>query len=150
MLEWFLMPRPAGEIVKGTIVVILLIGYALILWRTPGDDGRLLTACTSAMLLLIVLWPFFVPWYCAWAVALVATLGSGRVGRRVLVLCLGASLSYLFQLYLPVRMTTSVEFRSTLSALLIFCPFAISLLPWGNWFRRLRPHQAPGLEPLLR
>ncbi len=138
MLEWFIAPRPAGELVKGTIVAILLIGYALILRRTPGDDRRLLAACTSALLLLIVLWPFFVPWYCAWAVATVATLGSGRVGRRVLVLCLGASLSYLFQLYLPVRMTTSVEFRSTLSALLIFCPFAISLLPWDAWFRRLR------------
>ncbi len=138
MLEWFLMPRPAGEIVKGTIAAILLVGYALILRRTPGDDNSLLAACTSAMLLLIVLWPFFVPWYCAWAVALVATLGSGRVGRRVLVLCLGATLSYLFQLYLPVRMTTSVEFRSTLSALLIFCPFAISLLPWGDWLGRLR------------
>ena len=150
MLEWFLAPRPAGEIVKGMVVAILLVGYALILWRTPGDEGRLLAACTSAMLLLIVLWPFFLPWYCAWAVAMVATLGSGRVGRRVLVLCLGASLSYLFQLYLPVRMTTSVEFRSTLSALLIFCPFAISLLPWGNWFRRLRRHQAPDLAPLFR
>jgi len=151
MLEWFLAPRPAGEIVRGTIVAILLIGYALILWRTPGDDNRLLAACTSAMLLLIVLWPFFVPWYCAWAVAMVATLGSGRVGRRVLILCLGASLSYLFQLYLPVRMTTSVEFRSTLSALLIFCPFAISLLPWGAWFGRLRRERkivplAPSLD----
>lgn len=149
MLEWTLAPRLAGDIVKGTIVAILLVGYALILWRAPGDDNRLLAACTSAMLLLIVLWPFFVPWYCAWAVALVATLGSGRIGRRVLVLCLGATLSYLFQLYLPVRMTTSVEFRSTLSALLIFCPFALSLLPWGTWFRRLRRH-APDLAPLPR
>ena len=138
MLEWTLAPRPAGDIVRGAIVAILLLGYALILRRTPGDDGRLLAACASAMLLLIVLWPFFVPWYCAWAVATVATLGSGRVGRRVLVLCLGACLSYLFQLYLPVRMTSSVEFRSTLSALLIFCPFFISLLPWGAWFRRPR------------
>jgi hypothetical protein len=151
MLEWFLAPRPAGEIVKGTIVAILLVGYALILRRTPGDDTRLLAACTSATLLLLVLWPFFVPWYCTWAVAMVATLGSGRVGRRVLVLCLGASLSYLFQLYLPVRMTTSVEFRSTLSALLIFCPFAISLLPWGDWFRRIRhtPEPAPLAPPSL-
>jgi hypothetical protein len=137
-LERFLAPRPAGEIVRETIVAILLIGYALILRRTPGDNNRLLAACTSAMLLLIVLWPFFVPWYCAWAVALVATLGSGRVGRRVLILCLGATLSYLFQFYLPIRMKISIEFRSTLSALLIFCPFAISLLPWGVWLGRLR------------
>jgi alpha-1,6-mannosyltransferase len=143
MLEWFLPPRPAGDLVKGTIVAILLVGYGLILWRTPGDDKRLLAACTSAMLLLIVLWPFFVPWYCAWAVAMVATLGSGRVGRRVLILCLGATLSYIFQLYLPVRMTTSVEFRSTLSAILIFCPFAISLLPWGVWLGRLRDDSVP-------
>lgn len=136
VLEWFLSPRLAGDIVRGSIVLILLGCYFLILRRVPGDSAQLLGGVAWTMFLLIALWPFFVPWYSVWAVALVATLGSRRRGWQALVLCAGALLSYLFQLYLPLRMATSVEFRSTLSAFLIFGPFALSFLPWRAWFAR--------------
>ncbi len=132
VLEWRLAPWPAGTITRGTILLVLLGGYLLILRRTPGDDRSLLVGLARAFFLLIALWPFFVPWYCAWAVAAVAALASRRHGWRVLVLCAGATLSYTFQFYLPLRMVTSVEFRSTLSALLTFVPFLLTFVPWGT------------------
>lgn len=137
-LESFLSPRLSGNLVRGAIFLLLLVGYLLILRRLPGDPARLLAGLAWTMLLLIALWPFFVPWYCAWGVALVATLGSRRRGAQALILCLGATFSYLFQLYLPIRMAVSVEFRSTLSAILIFGPFGLSFLPWGALLARRR------------
>ena len=53
-----------------------------------------------------------------------------------IVLCIGANLSYVFQFYLPLRMASSVEFRSTLSALIIFVPFVITFVPWGALWQR--------------
>lgn len=132
VLEWFLSPQLAGNLVRGTIVIALVVGYLLIMRHLPGDMERLLGGAVWAMFLLLVLWPFFVPWYCVWAVAVVAALGSRRRGGQVLILCAGAMLSYLLQLYLPVRMATSVEFRSTLSAFLIFGPFILSFVPWRS------------------
>ena len=136
ILEWRLPPRPAGEITRGTIVLTLLVGYLVILWRTPGSDRSLLTGATRAIFLLLAVWPFFVPWYCAWAVAVAAALSSQRHGWRVIVLCVGANLSYVFQFYLPLRMSSSVEFRSTLSALIIFIPFLLTFVPWGTLWQR--------------
>jgi hypothetical protein len=136
MLEWRIPPRPAGDITRGSIVLALLIGYAIIVWRTPGDDRRLLIGATRAIFLLLALWPFFVPWYCAWAVAVVAALSSQRHGWRVIILCVGASLSYVFQFYLPLRMASTVEFRSTLSALIIFVPFLLTFVPWRALWER--------------
>jgi alpha-1,6-mannosyltransferase len=131
VLEWFVSPRLAGDLVRATIVLTLFAGYLAIMRRVPGDAERLLAGAVWAMFLLLVLWPFFVPWYCVWAVALVATLGSRQRGWQTLILCAGAMVSYLLQLYLPLRMAVSVEVRSTLSALLIFGPFALSFVPWA-------------------
>ena len=131
VLEWRLMPRPAGELTRGTIFVILLLGYLLILRRAPGDDRSLLIGLARACFLLLALWPFFVPWYSAWAVAIAATLASQRHSWRTMVLCTGATFSYVFQFYLPLRMVTSVEFRSTLSAIVIFGPFLLTFVPWA-------------------
>jgi hypothetical protein len=136
MLEWRISPRPAGEITRGSIVLALLIGYAIIVWRTPGNDRTLLTGTSRAIFLLLALWPFFVPWYCAWAVAIVAALSTQRHSWRAIILCAGANLSYVFQFYLPLRMNSSVEFRSTLSALIIFVPFLLTFVPWGTLWQR--------------
>jgi len=147
-LEWFLAPRLAGNLVRGTIVLALVGSYLLILRRVRGDNDRLLAGVAGTMFVLIALWPFFVPWYSTWAVALVATLGSRRRGIQTLVLCAGATLSYLLQLYLPLRMAVSVEFRSALSALLIFGPFALSFIPWGALpLRRRMPAPTGPLPP---
>ena len=135
ILEWRLPPRPAGDLTRGAIILGLIVGYMLILWRTPGDDRTLLTGLARASFLLVALWPFFVPWYSAWAVALVAPLVSRRHSWRALILCAGAILSYAFQFYLPLRMSSSVEFRSTLSMLIIFVPFLLTFAPWGAWRR---------------
>ena len=60
-----------------------------------------------------------------------ATLASRRRGWQVLILCAGAMLSYLLQLYLPLRMSISIAVRSALSACLIFGPFIVSLIIWS-------------------
>jgi len=135
-LEWQLSARLAGEITRGVIVLALLVGYVSIVRRTPGDDRRLLIGAARAIFLLLALWPFFVPWYCAWVVAVVATLGSQRHSWRMLVLCFGATLSYIFQLYMPLRMASSVGLRSTLSALIIFVPFLLTFVLWGALWQR--------------
>jgi hypothetical protein len=131
VLERFLAPWPSGEIVRGTIAIVLVAGYLTVMRHVPGDSERLLGGAVWTMFLLLVLWPFFVPWYCVWAVALVAAFDSRRRGWQTLILCAGAMLSYLLQLYLPLRMAVSIETRSSLSAFLIFGPFALSFLPWG-------------------
>jgi len=137
ILEWRLPPRASGNITRGTIVLALLVGYAIIVWRTPGSDRSLLTGAARAVFLLLALWPFFVPWYCAWAVAVVAALSSQRHGWRAIILCAGANLSYIFQFYLPLRISSTVEFRSTFSALLIFVPFLLTFVPWGSLWQRI-------------
>lgn len=135
-LEWFLSPTLAGRLVQGVIMLSLLGGYALLLRRAGGGTDDLLAAAAGTMLLLIVLWSFFVPWYIGWAVALVATLGAHRLGSRVLLLSALAMLAYPLQLYLPGRRAISVEWRSTLSALLIFVPFLLALRRRGGGGRR--------------
>lgn len=139
-LEWFFGPLAAGRIVRGAILLALLAGYALAVREAGGGAGprRVLPAATHAMLLLLVLWPFFVPWYIAWAVALAATLDERRAGVRVLLLSAMAALTYPVQLYLPERTFISVEWRSALSALLIFVPFLVTLAPWP-WRDRPMP-----------
>ena len=87
------------------------------------------------MLLLLVLWTFFVPWYATWVIPWAAALATRRAGRQVLVLSGAALLSYVIQFYPRGGMTRGVELRSTLSALLIFVPLLLTLLRW-DWARR--------------
>lgn len=131
-LEWFLDYLLAGRIVRGGIVLCLAGGYVLCLREAGGSREHLVSAAAHAMLLLLLLWSFFVPWYVGWAAALVAALGRRRLGGQVLLLSATATLSYLFQLYLPARAAVSVEFRSALSALLTFVPFLLTFLPWAT------------------
>jgi hypothetical protein len=138
VLEWFLSPRLSGEITRGGLLLILAVGYLLILWRTPGDSRSLLTGLTRAFFLLLILWSFFVPWYCAWVVAVAAALASGRHNWRALLLGAGATISYVFQFFLPLRMAASVELRSSLSAVLIFLPFLLTFVPWERLWRGQR------------
>ena len=148
VLEWWVSPRLSGDITRDGVLLILGIGYLLILWRTPGDGDSLLTGLARAFFLLLALWSFFVPWYCAWAVAVVAALASQRYGWRALLLCAGATLSYIFQFFLPLRMAASVELRSSLSAALIFLPFLLTFAPWG-WLRRGLGRRGRALAPPL-
>jgi len=144
VLEWFVSPRLASGLVRATIALALAAGYLVIMWRVPGDTERLLDGAVWAMFLLLVLWPFFVPWYCVWAVALVATLGARRRGWQTLILCAAAMLSYLLQLYLPLRMALSFGVRSSLSAFLIFGSLALSFIPWGALTRCVMERVAAG------
>ncbi|MGN6811991.1 MAG: polyprenol phosphomannose-dependent alpha 1,6 mannosyltransferase MptB [Thermomicrobiales bacterium] len=139
----------AGRIVHTTVIVVLAAAYLLLLRRIAGPPARLVAVALRVMLALLVLWTFFVPWYCAWAVALAAALGDGLLSVPVVVLCAGALASYLFQLYLPLRMAISVEFRSTLSALLVFVPFGLSLALVTTTSARRRQRQA-GRLPMER
>ena len=82
------------------------------------------------MLLLIALWPAFVPWYVAWVVAFAALVPARHVGGRVLLLSAGALLSYLPQLWLPARGPVPVGWRSVLTVLLVFFPLLLVSLPW--------------------
>ncbi len=148
VLEWWVSPRLSGDLTRGGVLLCLAVGYLLILWRTPGDGRSLLTGLARAFFLLLVLWSFFVPWYCAWAVAIVAALASRRYGWRALLLCAGATLSYTFQFFLPLRMAASVELRSSLSAALIFLPFLLTFVPWGA-MRRLSRRRGLRATPLI-
>ncbi len=137
-LEWSIDPLIAGRITRGAVLLALAGGYLLAVREAGGGHGRLLTAAASTMTLLVVLWPFFAPWYSAWAVALAAALDSRRVAGRILLLTATATLSYLLQLWVPARWPASVdsvELRSALSALLIFVPFLLTFLSprraWG-------------------
>ena len=133
----------AGEVVRLFLAALLVAGYVLIMRRTVGPPERLLRGAAMAFLLLIALWPFLVPWYSAWVVALVGAYGVRRFGWSVLLLCAGALLSYLCQLYWPARDFVTIGLRSTVSALLYLGPFLASLL-W-LWLRERRVARArPG------
>ncbi len=147
--EWWISPYYSGMLARGLILLSLGVGYLLILWKIPGDGHRLLTGLVQAYFLLLIVWPFFVPWYCAWTVALVAALGSTRYGWRALLFCLGAILSYALQFYLPLRMAVSIEFRSALSAAIIFLPLLCTYIPWHR-LRRSGPSAPTALPPLAR
>ncbi len=142
----------AGEVVRLFLAALLIAGYVLILRRTAGSPERVIRSAATTFLLMIALWPFLVPWYSAWAVAMVAAYGVRRFGWSVLLLCAGAQLSYLCQLYWPAREFVSVGLRSSVSALLYLGPFLASLL-W-LWLRerlvaRTTPRYTfPNGEPL--
>jgi len=79
-LEWFLPSDRAGRIVRGGIIVLLAAGYLRLLWGATRDRAALLAAAAGTMLLLIALWPAFVPWYVAWVVAFAACSQRGAPG----------------------------------------------------------------------
>jgi hypothetical protein len=140
----------AGRLVQGAIVVAMLGGYPWLVREAGGDDEGLLAAAYHTMLLLLALWTFFVPWYVAWAIPW-AALGSRRAGRQVLLLSGVALLSYVIQFSPNGRKDGGVGLRSTLSALLIFVPLLLSLLPWDrlrrSWWARRAVRRPPGLAP---
>lgn len=137
-LELVVDPTLAGRIVRGTIALGLVVGYLALLRQIDSAVPVLLLTIYRTFFLLVCLWSFFVPWYSAWPVALAATLGTARAGRQVLLLSALALLSYEFQFYSPGQGqgSRSVEFRSSLSALVVFVPVLLSFVPWA----RLRQH----------
>ena len=141
-LEWLhVNPWLASRLVQGAIVLAMLAGYPWLVREAGGDREGLLSAAYHTMLLLLVLWTFFVPWYVTWAIPWAAALATRRAGRQVLLLSGVALLSYVIQFSPNGRKDGGVGLRSTLSALLIFVPLLLSLLPWDRlrrfqWARR--------------
>jgi hypothetical protein len=81
---------------------------------------ELFAASHAALLLLLLLWPFFMPWYTIWLVPIAALTGRPRLARQTIVITGAALATYLFQFTLRQAFRQPVEFWSTLSAALVF------------------------------
>lgn len=113
-------------------------GYAVLLARTTASWDSFLRNAFWLTVLLLVTWSFFVPWYVAWLVFVAAMSGAARYGWQVFWFGLAAELSYVVQFYLPAKRTIALEHRSAISALVVFTPLLLALLPWSTLWRKGR------------
>lgn len=115
----------------------LVVGYVVLLARTSSVWESFLRAAYWLTILLLVTWSFFVPWYVTWLILVAAAGGWVRAAWQVWLFGFAAELSYVAQFYLPARRPgISLEQRSAVTALVVFIPLLLLLVPWGT-VRRL-------------
>ena len=71
--------------------------YLWLLYEAGQGAARFLRACYAMLLLTLLVWPFFMPWYVLWVTALAAIRGANNAPRHVIVFSCAATLSYLGQ-----------------------------------------------------
>lgn len=111
-----------------------LLGYAaaypLLLREAARDSAGLVRACYVALVLTLCAWPFFMPWYTLWPLALAAVLARGAGARQALAFGGAALATYLAQFGLRQASPHPVEFWSALAALLAFGTLLATGAPW--------------------
>jgi hypothetical protein len=134
------------------LLALLITGlvYPLLLREATNGEHGFLRACYGAVLLTIVLWPFFAPWYVLWLVLIAAALASPGVTRQVILVSVVAATTYLFQFSFRRVIHVPVSVWSTLTALSVFGTLAFAILsprvrqlgtrPGTKW---RSPNQAP-------
>lgn len=133
LLHWFGTPetaiRDAGLLIGGIFYLRLL--------RHAGDGvDALLSACYTAMLIGIVVWPVFYPWYVPWLVAVAAALAPGWAGRQAIAFSIVAGASYLFLYGLRHVQPHSPQFWSAAEAVTVFGTLLV-LATW-EWIHQAR------------
>lgn len=133
MRHFDILATSRDTLLRGGALLVYVMAYPWLLREASKGAAQLLRAAYAALLLVLCVWPFFMPWYVLWVVALAATLGVGGVPRQALVFSLMAAVSYLYQYSLRLITPRPVEFWSIASAITVFAPLLLlvgwSLLP---------------------
>lgn len=131
-----LLPGGGATITVRLLTAGLLVGgFTLLLARTTAKWESFLRNAFWLTVLMLVTWSFFVPWYVAWLVFVAAMCGVARFGWQVFWVGFAAELSYVVQFYLPAKRDISLEHRSAVSALVVFTPLLLALVPWSTLWR---------------
>ncbi len=125
--------------------------YGWMLRRAGRTLVELFISAHSALLVCLLLWPFFMPWYTVWLVPLAALTGKRRLARQTIVLTGAALATYLCQFTLRPAFRQPVEFWSTLSAALVFGSLlVVALAPAVRMaVRRALAWRARAVRPVL-
>ncbi|MGN6672884.1 MAG: glycosyltransferase 87 family protein [Thermomicrobiales bacterium] len=100
--------------------LLCLCAYLWLLREAWQGATRFLRACYTMMLLTLMLWPFFMPWYALWVTALAALRGARNAPRHVIAFSCAAALSYLGQYGLRDGYHLPIHDWSVASAIFVF------------------------------
>ncbi|OZC83952.1 alpha-(1-_6)-mannopyranosyltransferase A [Rhodococcus sp. 06-412-2C] len=78
-------PAAALLVARAVGVIILIIALTVIWWSARRSEYAAIRGLLSAMVAVVVLSPFVLPWYYSWPLAIVAALSLSEVSRRWLV-----------------------------------------------------------------
>lgn len=138
-------------LLRGGALLLYAICFVWLLCRIGRKLTDLFAASHAAILLLLLLWPFFMPWYTLWLVPIAALTGRPRLSRQIIVITGAALATYLFQFTLRQAFRQPIFVWSTLSAALVFGSLLlVTLAPLARnalrrMWRRLAPTQRPAL-----
>jgi hypothetical protein len=150
-----LLPREdtvlRDTLLRGGALLLYASCYVWLLRRTGRKLTDLFAASHAALLLILMLWPFFMPWYTLWLVPIAALTGRPRLARQIIVITGAALATYLFQFTLRQAYPQPAGFWSTLSAALVFGSLLLFVLaPQArNALRRVRSCVTPSARPVL-
>jgi hypothetical protein len=151
----YLLPRDhmllRDSLLRGGALLAYAICYLWLLPRTGRKLTDLFSICYSALLLILLLWPFFMPWYSLWLVPIAALARRPRLARQIIVITGAALATYLFQFTLRPAFRQPTEFWSTVSAGLVFGSLLfVTLAPLArNALRRLMRRTPAPARPAL-
>ena len=127
---------------RGAAMGLYGICFIWLLRRTGRGLRDLYATSHAALLLLLLCWPFFMPWYTIWLVPLAALTGQRRMARQIIVITGAALATYLFQFTLRPAFRASTDFWSTVSAALVFGSlFVVALAPFVRAALRRLPRR---------
>jgi hypothetical protein len=132
-------------------VLVYGLCYLWLLPRTGRKLTDLFASSHAALLLILLLWPFFMPWYTLWLVPIAALARRPRLARQIIVITGAALATYLCQFTLRQAFRQSIEFWSTASAALVFGSLLLfNLVPLArNAHRRLARRLRHAARPAL-
>lgn len=151
----FLLPRGNDDLrdtaLRGVALLFSAGGYGWLLRRTGRGLPDLFATSHAALLLVLLCWPFFMPWYTVWLVPLAALAGRRRLGRQIIVLTGVALATYLCQFTLRPAFRAPVEVWSAISAALVFGSLLLVNLapPARRALRRLARRMPAVVRPAL-
>ncbi|MFN8516550.1 MAG: hypothetical protein U0232_24885 [Thermomicrobiales bacterium] len=151
----YLLPRDHmllhDTLLRGGALLVYGICYIWLLRRTGRKLTDLFVISYSALLFILLLWPFFMPWYTLWLVPIAALTKRPRLARQIIVVTGAALATYLFQFFLRPAFRQSTDFWSTLSAVLVFGSLLlVTLAPLArNALRRMMRRFRGSLRPAL-
>jgi alpha-1,6-mannosyltransferase len=108
------------RILRVVTALLCLAVYPWLLYEASRGATRFLRACYVMMLLILLMWPFFMPWYVLWVTALAALRGTANAPRHVIVFSCAAALSYLGQYSLRDGYRLPIHDWSVASAVFVF------------------------------
>lgn len=136
---------------RGGALACYALCYGWLLYRGGKRVRDLFATSHTALLLLLLFWPFFMPWYTIWLVPIAAITGQRRLARQIIVITGAALATYLFQFTLRPAFRASTDFWSAVSAALVFGSLLlITLAPFIRAaLRRMRHRRTTATRPAL-